>query len=40
VTLGLSYKMDKSLTISGYYLYAPEASQTATASNFGNYASK
>jgi len=35
VTLGLSYKMDKSLTISGYYLYAPEASQTATASNFG-----
>lgn len=35
VTLGLSYKMDKSMTISGYYLYAPEASQTATASNFG-----
>jgi len=35
VTLGLSYKMDKSMTISGYYLYAPEASQTATTSNFG-----
>jgi len=35
ITLGLSYKMDKSMTISGYYLYAPEASQTATTSNFG-----
>ncbi len=37
VTLGMSYKMDKSMTISGYYLYAPEASQTATASNFGGF---
>jgi long-chain fatty acid transport protein len=35
VTLGLSYKMDKSMTVTGYYLYAPEASQTATSSNFG-----
>jgi long-chain fatty acid transport protein len=35
VTLGMSYKLDNSMTISGYYLYAPEASQTATASNFG-----
>jgi long-chain fatty acid transport protein len=35
ITVGMSYKMDKSLTISGYYLYSPEASETATASNFG-----
>jgi len=35
VTLGMSYKMDKSMTVSGYYLYAPEASQTATTANFG-----
>jgi long-chain fatty acid transport protein len=35
VTLGMSYKMDKSMTVSGYYLFAPEASQTATTSNFG-----
>lgn len=35
VTLGMSYKMDKSLTVTGYYLYAPEASQTATSPNFG-----
>ena len=34
VTLGLSYKMDKNLTISGYYLYAPEASQTTTTTSF------
>lgn len=37
ITLGMSYKMDKSLTVSGYYLYAPEASQTATSSNFGGF---
>jgi len=35
VTLGMSYKLDKSLTVSGYYLYAPEVSQTATSTNFG-----
>jgi len=35
VTVGMSYKLDKNMTVSGYYLYAPEASQTATASNFG-----
>lgn len=29
-TLGLGYKMDKKLTINAYYLYSPEASQTAT----------
>jgi long-chain fatty acid transport protein len=28
ITFGLSYKMDKNLTVSGYYLYAPEATQT------------
>lgn len=35
ITLGMSYKLDKSMTVTGYYLYAPEASQTATTSNFG-----
>jgi len=35
ITLGMSYKLDNSLTISGYYLYSPEASQTASATNFG-----
>lgn len=35
ITVGMSYKLDKNMTVSGYYLYAPEASQTATASNFG-----
>ncbi len=34
VTLGLSYKMDKSMTVTGYYLYAPEASQTTTTTSF------
>ncbi len=35
-TLGLGYKMDKNLTINGYYLHSPEASETATtASNAG-----
>lgn len=29
-TLGLGYKMDKKLTINAYYLYSPEATQTAT----------
>jgi len=29
-TLGLGYKMDKNLTFNAYYLYSPEASQTAT----------
>lgn len=30
ITVGASYKMDKNLTISGYYLHAPEATQTDT----------
>lgn len=29
-TVGLGYKMDKNLAINGYYLYSPEATQTAT----------
>jgi long-chain fatty acid transport protein len=29
-TLGLGYKLDKSVTFNAYYLYSPEASQTAT----------
>ena len=35
ITLGLSYKMDKNLSISGYYLHAPEVSETATTSSLG-----
>ncbi len=35
VTVGLGYKMDKNLTISGYYLYAPEASETAATTSLG-----
>ena len=34
-TLGLSYKMDKNLSISGYYLHAPEVSETAETSSLG-----
>lgn len=34
-TVGLSYKMDKNLSISGYYLYAPEVSETATTRSLG-----
>ena len=34
-TIGLSYKMDKNLSISGYYLHAPEVSETATTSSLG-----
>lgn len=32
-TVGLGYKMDKSMTINAYYLHSPEASQTATTSS-------
>jgi len=34
-TLGLGYKMDKSLTFNAYYLYSPEATQTATTASNG-----
>ena len=34
-TIGLSYKMDKNLSISGYYLHAPEISETAATSSLG-----
>jgi long-chain fatty acid transport protein len=34
-TLGLGYKMDKNATFNMYYLYAPEVSQTATTTSFG-----
>lgn len=34
-TLGLGYKMDKNLAINTYYLYSPEASETATTSSLG-----
>ena len=34
-TIGLSYKMDKNLSISGYYLHAPEVSETAATSSLG-----
>lgn len=34
-TLGLSYKMDKNLSISGYYLHAPEVSETAETRSLG-----
>ena len=36
-TLGLSYKMDKNLSISGYYLHAPEVSETATTTSLGGF---
>lgn len=35
ITLGLGYKMDKNLAINAYYLYSPEASETATTSSLG-----
>lgn len=35
ITVGLGYKMDKSLTINAYYLHSPEASETATTASFG-----
>lgn len=35
ITLGAGYKMDKNMTINGYYLYSPEASQTASTASFG-----
>ena len=35
VTIGLGYKMDKSMTVNAYYLHAPEACQTATTSSAG-----
>jgi len=34
-TIGLGYKMDKNMAINAYYLYSPEASQTATTSSAG-----
>ena len=34
VTLGLGYKMDKNMAINAYYLYSPEACQTATTTSF------
>ena len=34
ITLGLGYKMDKSLTINAYYLHSPEASETTTTTSF------
>jgi long-chain fatty acid transport protein len=30
ITVGVGYKMDKSMTVNFYYLHSPEASQTAT----------
>ena len=33
-TLGLGYKMDKNMAINAYYLYSPEACQTATTPSF------
>ena len=35
ITVGMSYKMDKNLSISGYYLHAPEVSETATTTSLG-----
>jgi len=35
VTVGVGYKMDKSMTVNAYYLYAPEASETATTTSLG-----
>jgi long-chain fatty acid transport protein len=34
-TIGLGYKMDKNMAINAYYLYSPEACQTATTSSAG-----
>lgn len=34
ITLGLGYKMDKSMTINAYYLHSPEASETTTTTSF------
>lgn len=35
VTVGFGYKMDKNLTINGYYLYSPENTETATTTSNG-----
>jgi len=35
VTLGLGYKMDKSMTVNAYYLHSPESCQTATTTSNG-----
>jgi long-chain fatty acid transport protein len=35
ITVGLGYKMDKSMTVNAYYLYSPEASETATTTSLG-----
>lgn len=37
ITMGLSYNMDKNLSISGYFLHAPEASETAETSSLGGF---
>lgn len=37
ITLGMSYKMDKNLSITTYFLHAPEASETATTSSLGGF---
>jgi long-chain fatty acid transport protein len=34
-TIGLGYKMDKSMAVNAYYLHSPEACQTATTSSAG-----
>lgn len=35
VTVGLGYKLDKSMTVNAYYLYSPKATETATTASFG-----
>jgi|GEM_PF-1889030 len=35
ITVGLGYKMDKNMTVNAYYLYSPEACQTATTPSNG-----
>jgi len=35
ITVGLGYKMDKSMTFNAYYLHAPEASETAATASLG-----
>lgn len=35
ITVGLGYKMDKSMTVNAYFLHAPEASETATTASLG-----
>lgn len=35
ITVGLGYKMDKSMTVNAYYLHSPEACQTASTTSSG-----